>query len=72
MSTASTQGTGQVWLSPHQVSEVAPGMTPRRLEYLRGKRQGPRYFKPTERTVLYSKADIDAWIEASAVTTRTK
>lgn len=60
------------WLSPDQVCEVAPGMTPRRLEYLRGKRQGPRYFKPTERTVLYAKADIDEWIEASAVATRTK
>lgn len=60
----------RVWLSPAQVCEHVPGMTERNLEELRGKGKGPRYFKPTLKTVLYDRADVDAWIEATQVTTR--
>lgn len=58
------------WLSPEQVCEHVPGMTLARLEDLRKKRIGPPFFKPTYRTVIYAKSDIDVWIRESAVTTR--
>ncbi len=60
----------QVWLSPEQVCDVVPGMTVRHLAYLRTKGQGPRYFKPTNKTVLYAEADIHAWVTASVQNTR--
>lgn len=59
-----------VWLSPAQVCERIPGMTERHLGYLRGKRQGPAYSKPTLKTVVYSAADVDAWVAASRVATK--
>lgn len=59
-----------VWLSIEQVCAHVPGMTPRRLEYLRGKGQGPRYAKPSPRTVVYALADVDAWVQAAMVQTR--
>lgn len=59
-----------VYLSPAQVCELIPGMTERRLEYLRGKRQGPRYAKPSPKTVVYVEGDVRAWVESSMQTTR--
>lgn len=59
-----------VWLSPAQVCEHVPGMTERRLEYLRGKGQGPAYAKPTPMTVVYALADVDEWVSRSRVSTR--
>ena len=58
------------YLSPAQVCEVVPGLTERRLEYLRGKGQGPRYSKPTPKTVIYVLADVEAWVAASMRSTR--
>jgi len=43
-------------------------MTRNNLAQLRFKGQGPRYFKPTPRTVLYTEADVVEWIESSART----
>lgn len=60
----------QVWLSPKQVCDIVPGMTVRHLQDLRSNRQGPRYFKPTNKTVLYAEADVHAWIAASVRNTR--
>lgn len=59
-----------VYLSPAQVCELIPGMTERRLEYLRGRRQGPRCSKRTPKTVVYTEADVRAWVRESMVTTR--
>lgn len=59
-----------VWLSPEQVCERVPGMTTAGLQELRKKRQGPRYFKPTPKKVVYSQSDIDEWVAASVVATR--
>jgi hypothetical protein len=61
---------GRVWLSPAQVCERVPGMTVRHLQYLREKGQGPRYYKPTLKTVVYADDDIDAWVAASVVQPR--
>lgn len=58
-----------VWLSPAEVVTRVPGMTVANLEELRKRRQGPPYYKPTLRTVLYLESEIDAWVAASRVTT---
>lgn len=63
-------GTKAGWLSPEEVAERAPGVTPQNLAEMRKKRIGPPYYKPTPRTVLYLDTEIDAWIEAGRVQPR--
>lgn len=58
------------WLSPAEVCEHVPGMTVRRLERMRGEGRGPRYAKPSPKTVVYALADVHAWVAASIVPTR--
>lgn len=58
------------WLSPAQVCERVPGLTIVQLQDMRKRGVGPRYFKPTHKTVIYSAADIDAWVTATAIETR--
>ncbi|MCS5721081.1 hypothetical protein N1028_02365 [Herbiconiux sp. CPCC 203407] len=65
-----SEGRTQQWLSPEQVCEMLPGMTVRRVEYLRGKGQGPRYAKPTPKTVFCGEDDVHAWVSSSIVETR--
>ncbi|MCM3657768.1 hypothetical protein M3147_10945 [Agromyces mediolanus] len=55
------------WMSPQQVVEHVPGLTVRHLEYLRGAKRPPRYYKPTERTVIYNVDDIDEWVRINAI-----
>lgn len=55
------------WMSPQQVIKHVPGLTVRHLEYLRGAKRPPRYYKPTERTVIYNVDDIDEWVRGSAI-----
>lgn len=59
-----------VWLSPAQVCDRVPGMTERILERMRGEGRGPRFAKPSPKTVVYSAADIDDWVSSSLVPTR--
>lgn len=56
------------YLTPEEVCEMVPGITKTNLAQLRFKGQGPRFFKPTPKTVLYAEADVIAWVEASART----
>lgn len=58
-----------IWLSPDQVAARIPGMTTVILADLRKRRQGPAYYKPTIRTVIYLESEIDAWVAAAKVTT---
>jgi hypothetical protein len=60
----------EVWLSPLQVCERVPGITAATLQDMRKRGVGPRYFKPTHKTVIYSAADIDGWVANSVVSTR--
>lgn len=53
------------YLSPEQVCELIPGMTRGNLAQLRHAGGGPVYSKPTPRVVVYARADVQAWIEAS-------
>jgi hypothetical protein len=55
------------FILPEDVAELT-GMTLKALNYLRWHGGGPRFYKPTPRTVLYKRAEVIAWIEASAQT----
>lgn len=61
--------TNPMWLAPEEVVARVPGMTLDKLEDLRKRRQGPPYYKPTLRTVVYLEAEVDAWVAASRVQT---
>jgi excisionase family DNA binding protein len=43
------------------------GCTKRFLERLHNKGQGPEYFLPAPRTVLYAKSEVLAWLETTRV-----
>jgi hypothetical protein len=58
------------YLSPAAVCELVPGMTVVNLQELRKRGKGPRYFKPTPKTVVYAEADVHAWVQASMVSPR--
>lgn len=60
----------QVWLSPAEVCDLVPGMTVANLQKLRNAGRGPAYSKPTLKTVVYSRADVQRWVEDRRVTTR--
>lgn len=62
-----------VYLSPAQVCELVPGLTPGALKELRRDGRGPRYRKPTgERghVTVYLRDDVIAWVERSITGTR--
>ncbi|WP_417556215.1 helix-turn-helix transcriptional regulator [Microbacterium sp.] len=62
---------GQVtWLSPAQVCDVIPGMTVTLLSRMRDAGKGPRYAKPSPKTVVYSLDDVHAYVRSTLVTTR--
>ena len=53
------------FIKPVQASEIT-GMSEGALAQLRYCGKGPRFFKPTRRTVLYRRSEVVAWVEASA------
>lgn len=53
------------YLSPAEAAALIPGMTKTNLAQLRFTGKGPRFLKPTPRTVVYRKADVIEWLEAS-------
>jgi len=59
------------WLTPEQVAELT-GLTTQHLTKLRYQRKGFPFYKPTDRTVLYDRAEIDRHISATKVAVRTK
>lgn len=58
------------WLSPSQVCDVIPGMTITLLQRMRDAGKGPRYAKPSAKTVVYSRSDVDAWVLSTLVNTK--
>lgn len=58
------------WLSPVQVCEIIPGMTVTLLSRMRDAGKGPRYAKPSAKTVVYSLADVNAYVHSTLVNTR--
>jgi hypothetical protein len=57
-----------VYLKPEAVCEMVPGLTKGALAQLRYKGAGPRFLKPTPKTVLYREADVIEWLEGSEYT----
>lgn len=53
------------FLTIEEVSAEYPWLTRQRLAQLRFNGNGPRYFKPTGKTVLYSREAIAEWVTAS-------
>jgi predicted DNA-binding transcriptional regulator AlpA len=55
------------FIQPAQVEEIT-GLTIAALAQLRYQGRGPRFYKPTPRTVLYKRSEVIDWVEASAQT----
>jgi hypothetical protein len=53
------------FVQPAVVSEMT-GMSTGALAQLRYTGGGPRFYKPTPKTVLYKRSEVVAWVEASA------
>lgn len=53
------------YLTPDQVCALVPGMTKSNLAQLRFTGKGPKFLKPTPRTVVYRESDVIEWLEAS-------
>lgn len=53
------------YLTPQQAADLVPGMTITNLAQLRFKGRGPKFLKPTPRTVVYRRRDVIEWLEAS-------
>lgn len=58
------------WLSPAEVCDVIPGMTVTLLSRMRDAGKGPRYAKPSAKTVVYSLADVNDYVRSTMVNTR--
>lgn len=56
------------YLSAKAAAAAIPGMTTAKLAQLRFSGGGPRYFKPTPKTVVYSEDDLIEWLESTART----
>jgi predicted DNA-binding transcriptional regulator AlpA len=54
------------YLSPDQVAAQIPGLSKTQLAQLRFTGKGPRYRKPTPKTVLYLESEVIDWIEGTA------
>lgn len=55
------------FIQPDAVAEIT-GLSVAALAQLRYTGQGPRFYKPTERTVLYKRDEVTAWVESTART----
>jgi predicted DNA-binding transcriptional regulator AlpA len=53
------------FIQPTVVREIT-GLSIAALAQLRYQGRGPRFYKPTPRTVLYKRSEVVAWVEASA------
>lgn len=60
------------YLSPKEAAELIPGMSTSNLSQLRFTGKGPKFLKPTPRTVVYRERDIIEWLEASERTSTAK
>ena len=55
------------YLTIDDVLSLVPCMTRANLATMRHDGKGPRFYKPTARTVLYDKNDVMQWVQDSAV-----
>jgi predicted DNA-binding transcriptional regulator AlpA len=57
----------QDFIQPTEVESIT-GLTVTALSQLRYQGKGPRFYKPTPKTVLYKRSEVIAWVEASVQT----
>lgn len=57
-----------VLLAPGEVCKLIPGMTTAKLAQLRFKGAGPRFMKPTAKTVVYDRDDVILWLRSTSRT----
>lgn len=57
------------WMTPAQVAEVT-GISTGNLTKMRYERRGIPFYKPTLKTVLYDRAEVDRYIKATRVAAR--
>jgi hypothetical protein len=57
------------FLSPAMVAELT-GIKVGALAQLRYEKKGPRYYKPSPKTILYRRSEVLAWLEGSAHPTK--
>jgi predicted DNA-binding transcriptional regulator AlpA len=55
------------FIQPAEAAELT-GISIAALAQLRHRGQGPRFYKPTARAVLYKREEVLAWVEASVRT----
>lgn len=55
----------ETFIQPVDVSDLT-GLSLAALAQLRYLGNGPRFYKPTPRTVLYRRSEVIDWVEASA------
>lgn len=65
---AASPDPGSVTMSIEDAAAYIP-MTKGQLAQLRYKGCGPKFLKPSPRTVIYRKRDVDAWLNSSVRTT---
>lgn len=53
------------YLTPQQVHDRWPFLSVGHMAQLRFVGKGPKFLKPTPRTVVYRESDVIAWLEAS-------
>jgi hypothetical protein len=53
------------FIQPADVKEMT-GLSIASLAHLRYEGGGPRFYKPTPRSVLYKRSEVIEWLEASA------
>lgn len=54
-----------IFIDADAVCELIPKMTKQQLAQLRYTGRGPKFYKPTPRTVLYKTEEVLQWIEQS-------
>lgn len=53
------------YMKPEQVVAELPWLTKGGLAQMRYRGIGPKFLKPTPRSVFYRRADVIAWLEAN-------
>lgn len=58
--------TSEPFISIDQTLALLPGVTRNHLAQMRFDGTGPRFYKPTPRTVFYKASEVLSWVEAGA------
>lgn len=57
--------TPEPYISIDEALSLMPGVTKQSLAHMRFKGEGPNFYKPTARTVLYKASEVLTWADAT-------